>query len=221
MKTTTQILESALAAGTTKAALPWRRTLALALLAGAFIALGGLLSIIASRSACRQAPAQRRRISHRTNSYRYARRRVIHGQQRRIDTGTGGKTHIPDKRPVQLDACLAGQLCRGFGFCRNLCTRSRDSRCRPVARCYHRHSRSQSLDAMAHHILSRHRSQLVRMPGRMDGFRSRGPNRKMSGLLDTGGSFRGTGMGTQHCQYVLHPGRHSHRRRGLRHTNGM
>lgn len=61
MKTTTQILESALAAGTTKAALPWRRTLALALLAGAFIALGGLLSIIAGAAA--EAPAAKRLLS--------------------------------------------------------------------------------------------------------------------------------------------------------------
>lgn len=61
MKTPTQILESALAAGTAKSALPWRRTLALALLAGAFISLGGLLSLIAGSAA--EAPAAKRLLS--------------------------------------------------------------------------------------------------------------------------------------------------------------
>ncbi len=61
MKNQAQILECALAAGTAKAALPWRRTLALAMLAGAFIALGGLLSLIAGSAA--EAPASKRLLS--------------------------------------------------------------------------------------------------------------------------------------------------------------
>lgn len=48
MKTPTQIFETALNAGTAKASLPWHRVFALAIVAGAYIALGGLLSIVAA-----------------------------------------------------------------------------------------------------------------------------------------------------------------------------
>lgn len=61
MKTPTQILESALAAGTAKASMSWQRTLVLALLAGAFISLGGLLSLIAGTAS--EASAVKRLLS--------------------------------------------------------------------------------------------------------------------------------------------------------------
>lgn len=61
MKSPVQMLESALAIGTTKASLLWQRTLALAILAGAFISLGGLLSLIAGAAA--ETPAVKRLLS--------------------------------------------------------------------------------------------------------------------------------------------------------------
>ena len=61
MKTPSQILETAMSVGRAKAAMPWQRTLALSLVAGAFIALGSLLSIIAGAAA--DNPAAKRLLS--------------------------------------------------------------------------------------------------------------------------------------------------------------
>lgn len=61
MKKPSQILETALVAGMVKATMPWHRTLTLAILAGAFISLGALLSLIAGAAA--DAPAVKRLLS--------------------------------------------------------------------------------------------------------------------------------------------------------------